>query len=50
MSCITKLYFIGGSVDPSEENIDQSRLVVSCLKQIRLGFQGAAKRSLFPDE
>ena len=38
------------TVDPSQENIDYSRLVVSCLKQIRFDFQGAEKRSLFPDE
>ena len=44
------IYIIGGSVDPSQENIDYSRLVASCLKQIRLDFQGAEKRSLFPDE
>ena len=35
------IYIIGGSVDPSQENIDYSRLVVSCLKQKRLDFQGA---------
>ena len=44
------IYIIGGSVDPSQENIDHSRLVVSCLNQIRFDFQGAEKRSLFPDE
>ena len=49
MCCIIK-YVIGGSVDPSQENIDYSRLVVSCLKQIRLDLQGAEKRRLYPDE
>ena len=46
--CCFIIYIIG--TDPSQENIDYSRLVASCLKQIRLDFQGAEKRSLFPDE
>ena len=48
--CCFIIYVIWGSVDPSQENIDHSRLVVSCLNQIRLDFQGAEKRSLLPYE